>query len=131
MQISLKNKNQRIDKWLWYARFFKTRSLATKVVSSGKVEMNGSKVKKSHAELFPGAKLSFFQGSWLRKIEIVALIDRRKSAKEAKELYIDHSDQKKIITKTETIFISGIRPSGLGRPTKKDRRILDRLIDLN
>ncbi|MBF5095939.1 RNA-binding S4 domain-containing protein, partial [Azospirillum sp. INR13] len=63
----------RIDKWLWYARFFKTRSLAAKLCNDGGVRLSGAVVTKAHASVKPGDVLTFAQGRHIRVIKVVAL----------------------------------------------------------
>ena len=122
--------NQRIDKWLWCARFFKSRVLAQKVLLSGKVRLNGKVISKSHAKLNVGDYISFLQGSRLREIQILSLAITRRSSDEAQKLYEDNSMKirdtinKKI---NNSIFY---RKLGQGRPTKRDRRKLDKLINI-
>ncbi|MEM7547670.1 MAG: RNA-binding S4 domain-containing protein [Pseudomonadota bacterium] len=78
----------RIDKWLWQARFFKTRSLAAKIVAKG-VRLNGQRNSKTHALLRPGDVLTFSQGTDIRVVRVLALGDRRGPAAEAQTLYED------------------------------------------
>lgn len=78
----------RIDKWLWAARFYKTRSLAQDMVARGRVRVDGEPVKPSRA-LRPGAVLDLPQGRLRRRVEVVALSDRRGGAPEAALLYRD------------------------------------------
>lgn len=79
----------RLDKWLWQARFFKTRSLAATVASKGKVRINRVLVTKSHYRVRPGDVLTFAQGHDIRVVRIVALGERRGPASEAQTLYED------------------------------------------
>jgi ribosome-associated heat shock protein Hsp15 len=79
----------RIDKWLWYARFFKSRSLAAKFVMKGKIRINRQRIKKASVTLKEGDVLTFALGPHIRVIEIVALGDRRGPAPEAQTLYLD------------------------------------------
>ena len=78
----------RIDKWLWRARFFKSRSLAAKAVTSG-VRINGARTDKTHALVRPGDALTFTQAKTIRVIRVLALGDRRGPATEAVTLYED------------------------------------------
>ncbi len=122
--------NQRIDKWLWCARFFKSRVLAQKVLLSGKVRLNGKVISKSHAKLNVGDYISFLQGSRLREIQILSLAITRRSSDEAQKLYEDNSIKiRDTINKNinDSIFY---RKLGQGRPTKRDRRKLDKLINI-
>ena len=80
----------RIDKWLWHARFYKTRSLASKACQSGHIVLNGQSVSKASVTIVVGDRLQFFQGPHLRVVEIMALGQRRGPAPEAQTLYADH-----------------------------------------
>lgn len=77
----------RLDKWLWHARFFKTRTLAASVVEKGRVRVNGRRVKKPGAAVRPGDVLTFVQSRDVRVIEVLALAERRGPAQEAQRLY--------------------------------------------
>lgn len=79
----------RLDKWLWQARFCKTRSQATKLCQSGSIRMGGSKVTKAHHQIKPGDVLTFPLGRHIRVIRILALGTRRGPAPEARSLYQD------------------------------------------
>lgn len=122
---------QRLDKWLWCARFFKTRTLATKVCQSGGVRINGKLGVKPHSPVHPGDQLSFPQGRDVRAIEIVALAERRGPAPEAQALYNDLAPPKptsKSDTGDDTVK-APTRDKGMGRPTKRDRRVMDKFRD--
>ena len=108
----------RLDKWLWHARFFKTRTLAAKVVSGGHVRVNSNKVSKPSAAVVADTVLTFPQGNHIRVIKIVALGTRRGPASEAQTLYEDLSPSEENTPKEQT-------QRGGARPTKKDRRSLD------
>lgn len=112
----------RIDKWLWYARFFKTRSLAAKVVSSGVVRLNGVHVKKASVSVSVGDTLTFPKEKDIRVIRVEALGARRGPASEAQALYAD-------LSPPDVSQKSGLprHPDAAqaGRPTKKLRRSLD------
>lgn len=120
--MSEKNPKLRVDKWLWQARFFKTRTLAASQVQAGSVRINGTVAKKSSSTITPGDVLTFAQGNHIRVIEIVALGSRRGPAPEAQALYNDMSPPKP--TK-ENKDPANPGFDGKGRPTKKDRRQLD------
>lgn len=79
----------RIDKWLWQARFFKTRSLAAGVVSSGHLRINGDKTAKPGRAVGAGDVLTFRQGARVRVVRILACGTRRGPAAEAQGLYDD------------------------------------------
>jgi ribosome-associated heat shock protein Hsp15 len=108
----------RIDKWLWQARFFKTRSLSAKQVSGGHVRLNGNRVLKPAQAVVPGDVLTFPQGKLIRVVRVEKLGDRRGPAPEAQTLYFDMTEKKDIPPKNPSY-------EGKGRPTKKDRRALD------
>ena len=79
----------RVDKYLWFARFFKTRSLATKRANGGRIRINGNKIKKSSDTIRIGDILTFVQGNEIRVIRVLNLGTRRGPAQEAQSLYED------------------------------------------
>jgi ribosome-associated heat shock protein Hsp15 len=79
----------RLDKWLWQARFFKTRTQAADLVSSGHLRLNGQHVTKPGTTVGPGDTLTFPQGDRIRLVRVRALGDRRGPATEAQALYHD------------------------------------------
>ncbi len=109
----------RLDKWLFFARAFKTRSIAAKVVTDGGVRVNGVRVSKPSSVVRAGDTLTFSQGRQVRVVVVVALGDRRGPAPEAQALYEDRSPP------PEPRALGGPRYDKGGRPTKKDRRKLD------
>lgn len=110
----------RLDKWLWQARFFKTRGLAAKIVSGGKVRVNSEPVSKPARAVGPGDVLTFSQGDRVRVVEIAELGTRRGPATEAQGLYKDLSPDPPDRSETaQNLVRTG------PRPTKKDRRTLD------
>jgi len=110
----------RLDKWLWQARFFKTRGLSAKLVTGGHVRVNSAKVSKPAHAVAPGDVLTFPQARTVRVVRILALGERRGPAPEAKALYEDLSPQEK-----RDVVPRNPRFEGKGRPTKRDRRKLD------
>ncbi|MEM6466384.1 MAG: RNA-binding S4 domain-containing protein [Pseudomonadota bacterium] len=108
----------RLDKWLWYARFYKTRSLAAKTVADGKVRVNGVRVTKPSSTVQEGDGLTFSQGEWVRIVHVKALGERRGPAPEAQLLYEDLSPPRPSRAPRAPKFDGG------GRPTKKDRRAI-------
>jgi len=105
----------RIDKWLWYARFFKTRGLARKLVSGGHVRVNSDKISKPAFAVGEGDTLTFAQGTTIRVVRVIAPGSRRGPAPEAQMLYED-------LTPVQEKRPAGPKTEGKGRPTKKDRR---------
>jgi ribosome-associated heat shock protein Hsp15 len=79
----------RLDKWLWQARFYKSRTLAAVACSSGRIRINGVPVAKSHRQLKSGDVLTFPHGSHIRIVRVLALGNRRGPAAEARLLYQD------------------------------------------
>jgi len=113
----------RIDKWLWAARFYKTRSLSADAVEGGKVQANGERVKPAKV-LKTGDTLSIRNGPYSWEITVLALSDRRGSAAEALKLYSE-SDQSRREREEKSALLKTQRESNPfpgGRPTKKARR---------
>lgn len=106
----------RADKWLWHARFFKTRGLATKLIAGGHLRLNADKVHKPAQALGPGDVLTFPQGRRIRVVRVLALSQRRGPAPEAQALYEDLSPQ------APEPAPAAPRYEGKGRPSGKDRR---------
>jgi ribosome-associated heat shock protein Hsp15 len=79
----------RLDKWLWQARFFKSRSLAAGVIEAGSVRVNGTRVSRPGRDVGEGDTLTFPQGNRIRVVRILALGQRRGPATEAQGLYVD------------------------------------------
>jgi ribosome-associated heat shock protein Hsp15 len=120
----------RIDKWLWAARFFKTRSQATAAVQGGKVEVNGDTAKPSRA-VKPGDHVRLRLGPAEYHLTVKAIEERRGSASVAQTLYEESAES---VAARERIaaqrrFAAAPSYEEKGRPSKKDRRDLDRLRD--
>ena len=117
----------RIDKWLWCARFFKTRSLATQAVESGKVKLDAQRIKPAR-EISPGSQLSIQIGEYLWEIEVLALTTHRGPAPVAQALYRETETshtrrQQQILThQANREPFAQLK----GRPTKRDRRQIKR-----
>lgn len=119
----------RLDKWLWYARFFKTRALASRAISNGRFRLDGDLMSKPHRQAYCGQVLTFSQGARVRVVRIKALGSRRGPAKEAVLLFDDLAP---IVPAKENKKLSPLlafenRQAGDGRPTKRHRRETDRL----
>ena len=122
-------KGVRLDKWLWYARFFKTRALASKAISNGRFRLDGDLMSKPHRQANCGQVLTFSQGARIRVVRIKALGLRRGPAKEAALLFDDLAPilpavGNKKLSPSPTFEN---RQAGDGRPTKRHRRETDRL----
>ena len=118
----------RLDKWLWAARFFKTRSLAQKHIELGRVQVNGSKVKNSKS-VGIGDIIELTLNSLPYKIEVKGLNNQRRPAPEARCLYEEDQATADLREKRRQLDefnrISHAYPDG--RPTKRDRRQLDKM----
>jgi len=134
LKFSLMSKNQinemRIDKWLWHARFFKSRTLAGRLCASGKLNNNDVVIRKARALLKQGDILTFPKGDDRRVIKVVSLSTRRGPASEAASLYEDLEPPKPLAKKRlERKSSVALRAPGTGRPTKAERRAIDKLRD--
>jgi len=120
----------RLDSWLWAARFFKTRALAAQAVDGGKVEVNGARAKRAKA-LKVGDRLRLRKGPFVYHLSVRGLSERRGPAAAAARLYEEDADTKALRERlAEQLRIApSARFEGKGRPTKKQRRDLDRLSD--
>ena len=113
----------RIDKWLWAARFFKTRSLASEAIKSGKVMVNGAKIKPSR-EIKIGEEVTIRQSIFTKTVVVKVLSLRRGPATLAATYYEETSQSSANRQRLLEIQQAqpAIRQSGLGRPTKRERR---------
>ncbi|MES2831259.1 MAG: RNA-binding S4 domain-containing protein [Pseudomonadota bacterium] len=117
----------RIDKWLWAARFFKTRTLATDAVDAGKVTLDGGRIKPART-LKPGDILQINNGATEWEVVVVDLADVRGSAEQAQCLYreTEKSVARRVKTADERRFFREPGTTLKGRPTKRDRRLIDK-----
>jgi ribosome-associated heat shock protein Hsp15 len=117
----------RLDKWLWAARFFKTRSLAKKAIEGGKVHCNGARSKSSR-EIEVGHVLEIRQGWDEKTILVKALSDKRGSAPQALMLYEEspESIKKRELKAEQRKAQRAMQPISDGKPTKQDRRKIHR-----
>lgn len=117
----------RLDKWLWAARFFKTRSLAATAIEGGKVQVNGERAKRSR-ELRVSDELRIRHGPFEHHVVVRALSSRRGPASEAAALYEETAASREgraRVAEQLRLMSSNAQHEG-GRPTKKDRRTLAR-----
>jgi ribosome-associated heat shock protein Hsp15 len=118
----------RIDKWLWAARFFKTRGAAHLMVSSGRLKLDGDAMSKPHRNIRAGNVLTFPMGDKQRMIKVLKMAEKRGPAPEAALLYEDLAPPE-----PKTRASQGrpkpfeFRDPGSGRPTKRERRKMDQL----
>ncbi len=119
-----KSEKIRLDKWLWAARFYKTRSLATEAIKGGKVHLNGQRVKPSHyAE--QGHSVRIKKGSIEQTVIIKLLSAKRGSASIAQTLYEETEQskaQREKSSQERKAFFAGMPQHTVRRPSKKDRR---------
>ena len=117
----------RIDKWLWAVRIFKTRAISTEACNSGKVKIDGKSIKPSRA-IKLNETITVQKGIIKFVYEVIGLIDKRESAKIASENINDlTSTEEKFKMKAASAQPGATRDKGIGRPTKKDRRDIDKL----
>lgn len=117
----------RLDKWLQVARVFKTRSQATKACNLSRVKVNGT-VSKAHRSLSVGDRLEVEKNDWTHILEVKKLRDKPVPKAEARELYEDHTPPRPQDPLERLMRRPAVRrEKGAGRPTKKERRELDRL----
>ena len=113
----------RLDKWLWFARFFKTRTRATAACTQKKIQLDGVVVSKASLTIKPGQIVSFEQGYDRCVVQVIALGQRRGSVEEARRLYTELQR----ISRPQKEKSPAVRQRGTGRPTKKQRRQTDSL----
>ncbi|MEQ6916083.1 ribosome-associated heat shock protein Hsp15 [Halomonas aquatica] len=117
----------RLDKWLWAARFFKTRALAKKAIEGGKVHYNGGRAKTSKG-VEVGALVKVPQGWDIMEVEVLALSDQRRGAPEARALYVETSDsiERREREAEARRLTNQAMQHPLKRPDKKQRREIKR-----
>ncbi|MBE2216591.1 MAG: RNA-binding S4 domain-containing protein [Ignavibacteria bacterium] len=117
----------RIDKYLWCIRIFKSRSIATEACDGGKVKIDGSSVKPSrHVKI--GEVITVQQGYVKRSYKVIALLEKRVGAPLVKNFVLDITPQEELDKLLTERFISyQSKFKGVGRPTKKDRRLIDKI----
>jgi ribosome-associated heat shock protein Hsp15 len=125
---------QRLDQWLWFARITKSRTLAQALIVRGKVRVNRIKIDKPSTLVKPGDVLTIVVGPGVRSLEILAIGSRRGPATEARLLLNDLSMAQPRATSEERTPQDipradrpAVRPEGAGRPTKRERRQIDKL----
>jgi ribosome-associated heat shock protein Hsp15 len=118
----------RLDKWLWAARFYKTRGLASEAIAGGKVQVNGDRAKRARP-VQPGDELRIRQGQYEHHVVVRALSARRGPASVAAELY-EETPASRAAREAMALQLKSLHAAFVpdkGRPTKKDRRELGRL----
>jgi ribosome-associated heat shock protein Hsp15 len=122
--------HQRIDKWLWFSRQFKTRTLAARFVTSGRIRLNNHRITKASHLVQINDAITFVCNHKVKILKVAAIGVRRGPASEAATLYEDLSPPDLPQTeKARILATSAQREDGAGRPTKKQRREIDALMD--
>lgn len=120
---------QRLDKWLWAARFFKTRQLAAEAINGGKIQVEGQGAKPGRP-IRTGARLIIHKDSLVWEIQVLALASQRRPAAEAALLYEEGEASRErrqaLVRERRELGTLADRP---GRPTKRDRRQIERFTD--
>jgi ribosome-associated heat shock protein Hsp15 len=120
----------RLDKWLWAARFFKTRSLAAQAIEGGRVKLNGERCKPAK-DLKAGDQLVIHAGELEWVVEVAALSDRRGPAGAARLLYVETEEsqaRRQALLAARRVQSGALRVER-GRPTKRDRRMIRRFTE--
>lgn len=118
----------RLDKWLWAARFFKTRKLATEAINGGKVHLNGQRTKPGK-EVKPGSRLRIHKGALEWTVEVLVLPAQRRPASEAVTFYREdeasREKRERLIEQQRLLREAAPKPPAQ-RPSKRDRRLIHR-----
>ena len=116
----------RVDKWLWAARFFKTRSIAQQAIAAGRVKLNDARVKSSHVlKIDDAVTVRVGDSEW--RINVKALSDKRGPAEQARKLYQETEESRAERERRTDLRRWGAEPAKAlkGRPTKRDRRRIE------
>ncbi|MEZ5653405.1 MAG: RNA-binding S4 domain-containing protein [Burkholderiaceae bacterium] len=119
----------RIDKWLWAARFFKTRGLAQTAIENGRVLVGGERVKRAR-NLQGGELLKVRTGDIEREIKVLGLSEQRGPAPIAQQLYeetVESVERREAARRDRRVFLDPAAVIAAGRPTKRDRRLIEQL----
>jgi len=127
---------QRLDKWLWFARFVKTRTLATDIVAAGKVRLNRVRIDKPAQTVRAGDVLTLNLNRRIQLVRVLGIAERRGPSAAARSLYEELTADGVVIKpqspppgvgRPPSEVSPAMRPVGSGRPTKRERREIDRL----
>ena len=118
---------QRLDKWLWAARFFKTRQLAVEAINGGKIQVDGQRAKPGR-NLKPGVELSIHKGPLEWRVRVLALDPQRRGAPQAAALYAEDEESQRHRAEriAEQRAAGAFQGATSERPTKRDRRQIQR-----
>ncbi|UCD25919.1 MAG: RNA-binding protein [Gemmatimonadota bacterium] len=127
MTDSVSSEGVRLDRWLWAARFYKTRSLAVEAISGGKVQLNGNRAKRAKL-VHLGDEIRIRKGPFEQLVIVTGISERRGPAKQAQELYEETAEslQKRDMMAAQLRSIPTSAFKTKGRPTKKERRDIDK-----
>jgi ribosome-associated heat shock protein Hsp15 len=128
MDDTVPDNRPRLDKWLWAARFYKTRALAAEAIGGGKVQLNGERAKRAKAVQI-GDEVRIRQGPYEHTVVVRKLSDRRGPAVEAVTLY-EETQESRAAREAMALQLKSLHAAFLpdrGRPTKKDRREIEKL----
>jgi ribosome-associated heat shock protein Hsp15 len=114
---------QRIDKWLWHARVVRARSAAAALAASGHVRLNGVRIDTASRPVKPGDVVTVALDRGVRVLKVMAFATRRGSATLARELFEDLTPT---VDRAADESVAAVREAGSGRPTKQERRAIDR-----
>lgn len=120
--------SRRLDRWLWFVRVVKSRTMAAGLVEAGKVRVNREKTTKPSHLLKVGDVVTVAAGAHVRVLKVVAMGERRGPASEARALFEDLTPPRPPRSTAEPVAAPVERSPGAGRPTKRDRRLTERLI---
>jgi len=119
---------QRIDKWLWHARMVRTRSAAAALAGSGHVRLNGRRIDAASHAVRVGDVVTLALDRSVRVLKVTGFADRRGAYQTARLLYEDLNPPTRTQTSSRAAA-APVRDAGSGRPTKRERRAIDRLTD--
>ena len=119
----------RLDKWLWAVRIFKTRSLASEACAAGKIKINGNGAKAANM-VTPGMQIQVNKGGIRYVYKVLGVIEKRVGAPQAVLCYEDLTPPEEVQKHSSSFFLTfEVRDKGVGRPTKKERRDIDKFKD--
>jgi ribosome-associated heat shock protein Hsp15 len=120
--------NMRLDKWLWAARFFKTRKLACEAINGGKIHLHGQRTKPGR-EVKPGALVRIHKGALEWNIEVLIIPKQRRPASETRTFYSEAAgsiSQRETVIEQQRLLRAASPARPPGRPGKRDRRLIHR-----
>ncbi|HWM47823.1 MAG TPA: S4 domain-containing protein [Xanthobacteraceae bacterium] len=128
--IEISGERQRIDKWLWHARVVRTRSAAAALAASGHVRLNGQRIDAASRAVKAGDVLTVALDRTVRVLRVQGFAERRGDAVSARALYEDLSRPEETAA-DRPAPPAAVRAPGTARPTKRDRRLIERFTDRN